>query len=110
MLVAEYLPREGSCPSTSATNAASTWLLYHGKQELLLCFAEAQEVFYTTTELQNGQGWNGHLQIIWSKLPAQVRTPTAHYPGLCPYDFLSPWKETQQHLWAACPIAQSPLQ
>ena len=38
-------------------------------------------------EPQNGWGWKGSLEVIWSKPPAQAGPPTADCPGPCPDGF-----------------------
>lgn len=62
-------------------------------------------------ESQNGWGWNGTLEVIWSNSPVQAASPRTGCPGLCPDSFwISPRIETLQPSWTACTRAQSPAE
>jgi len=61
------------------------------------------------TESQNRRGWKGPLGISYSSPPAKAVSPTAGCTRACPGRFwISPEKETQQSLQAACSCAPSP--
>lgn len=58
------------------------------------------------TGSETGYRCKGALEVIWSHCPAQVGSPGAHCPGLCPDAFwISLSWETPQFFWATCSAA-----
>ena len=72
---------------------------------------QMQDIISLITESQNGWGWKGPLEVIWSNTPAQAGPPRSACLGPSPGHFwISPRMQTQLPLWATCACAHSPSQ